>query len=297
MDPRRYSFSEDICPICKTYHERQTGPDNQTPGRQPDLKIKPEKRDEILAAFSAIRGVKILCEEQANKERREGNRVVKQLDIKDVFYMPVHTYWDGGGQQPLFYIPDSAFDPTWDCDFTNKIGYGEKCERGEYPYERPYGWNRRAVNVLSKYHDDEWLGQGGWRNESSPGEWPVSYHGTKIQNVSNIVNEGYDIGKCVRRKFGNGIYSTPSPGVAERYATEFTYKGETMMCILQNRVNLKESDVIDKEKTGDGAPYFVTPNVDNIRPYGVCLKKKTGSFKDESSFMSYLGWPNACTIG
>ena len=277
MDPRRQSIPVDM--MCKhladdasvRYHQRQTGQHN-SPSIQPNEKIEPEVRDEILAAFSVIRGVKILSEEQADVERREGKEV-KQLDVKEVFYMPAYTYWDGEGETPLFYIPDSAFDPTWDCDFTNKSGDGEKCQRGEYPYKRPYGWNRRAVNVLGKYHDDEWLGQGGWRSESSPGEWPVSYHGIKIQNVSNIVNKGYDTGKCVCNLFGKGIYSTPSPVVAESYAAEFTYKGETMMCILQNRVNLKESEVIDKERTRVGAPYFITTNVNNIRPYGVCLKK------------------------
>ena len=231
--------------------------------------------EETAAAFSALSGVKIVCEKQAMIEIEKGNPRVKRLAIKDVFYKTKNTHWDGKGEEPIFYVPDSAYAPEWDCDFTDRSAQNDgTCSRGNYPYQRPYGWNRRAINVSGEYKSDcLWLGIEGWREESSPGEWPVSYHGTGIQNVKSILTEGYDTGKCVRNAFGDGIYSTPSAEVAELYAAPFKYKGENMKCILQNRVKLEESKIIPMEETGYGAPYFVTSNVDNIRPYGVCFKK------------------------
>ena len=259
---------------CSYYHRGQNGEHN-APTRQPALKPAQLVMQETAAAFSALSGVQILCEKEATIEFEKCIRDVKPLDIKDVFYMPKYTYWDGEGEEPIFYIPDSAYDPEWDFDFTDtSADKDETYSRGNYPYQRPYGWNRRAINVSGKYKSDCWLGMiEGWRKESSPGEWAVSYHGTKIQNVKSIITEGFHKGKSVRSVFGNGIYSTPSPEVAETFAASFEYKGENMKCILQNRVKLEESKIITEKETRDGAPYFVTPNVDNIRPYGLCFKK------------------------
>lgn len=228
-----------------------------------------EINEATAAAFSVISGVKIISEIDVKKQLHLGNTVTP-LEIKDVFYGRLNTSQiNDEEQQPLYYIPDSAYDPKYDYDFTDYEGDDTRCVRGSYPYTRPVGWNRKAINVIKKYEDDVWLGQGGWRNESSPGEWPVSYHGTKIDNVPSIVKGGYDTSKCVRQAYGPGIYSTPEIEVAESYASTFTYKAENFKCILQNRVNLKKTK---EHKTGRGI-YFVTPDVNDIRPYGVCLKK------------------------
>jgi hypothetical protein len=229
---------------------------------------KEEVYEATAAAFSAISGVKIISEKDVEKQRELG-KPVKPLEIKDIFYKKPSTYWDGKGQEPLYYIPDSAYDPQYDQDFTNYKGDDEDCTRGGYRYTRPSGWNRKAVKVLGKYEDDIWLGQGGWRSGSSRGEWPVSYHGTKIQNVASIVTDGYDNKKWEREVYGRGIYSTPDLKVAEYYATQFNYKGESCTCILQNRVNLKKTKVVEPTH----GTYFVTPDEDDIRPYGVCIKK------------------------
>lgn len=228
-----------------------------------------EKNGATAAAFSVISGVKIISEKDVRKQRDLG-KTVTPLEIKDVFYGQLNTSQiKDEERQPLYYIPDSAYDPKHDYDFTNYKRDDTRCVRGDYPYSRPAGWNRKAINVIKKYEDDVWLGQAGWRDTSSPGEWPVSYHGTKIYNVPSIVKGGYDTSKCVRQAYGPGIYSTPEIKVAESYATQFTYKGEDFKCILQNRVNLKKTK---EHNTGRGI-YFVTPDVNDIRPYGVCLKK------------------------
>ena len=228
-----------------------------------------EINEATAAAFSVISSVKIISENDVQKQLAQG-KTVRPLEIKDVFYGQLSTSQiKDEEQQPLYYIPDSAYDPKYDYDFTNYKGDDTRCVRGNYPYTRPAGWNRKAVSVIKKYEDDVWLGEGGWRDESSRGEWPVSYHGTNINNVPNIVEGGYDTSKCKREAYGRGIYSTPDIKVAEGYATKFTYKGETLQCILQNRVNLKETKV---HETPRGI-YFVTPDVNYIRPYGVCLRK------------------------
>lgn len=228
-----------------------------------------EINEATAVAFSVFSSVNIISEKDVQKQSAQG-KTVTQLEIEDVFYGQLNTSQKKDEeQQPLYYIPDSTYDPNYDCDFTNYKGDDTRCVRGNYPYTRPAGWNRKAISVIKKYEDDVWLGEKGWRDESSPGEWPVSYHGTKINNVPSIVEGGYDTSKCVRQAYGPGIYSTPDIKVAERYATKFTYNGETLQCILQNRVNLKETKV---HKTLCGT-YFVTPDANYIRPYGVCLKK------------------------
>ena len=245
-------------------------PAQPTSPRRPIPSWSPQEINEATAvAFSVISSVKIISEKDAQKQLAQG-KTVTPLEIEDVFYGQLNTSQImDEEQQPLYYIPDSAYDPKYDCDFTNYKGDDTRCVRGNYPYTRPAGWNRKAISVIEKYEDDVWLGEGGWRDESSPGEWPVSYHGTKINNVPSIVEGGYDTSKCRRQLYGPGIYSTPDLRVAENFAPSFTYKGETLQCILQNRVNLKKTKV---HRTPGGI-YLVTPDVNYIRPYGVCLRK------------------------
>ena len=65
--------------------------------------------------------------------------------------------------------------------------------------------------MRGKYGNDEWLGEGGLRTDSTPGEWPVSYHGTRPEVSSSIAQGGYDISKISPFVLhGEGIYSTPS---------------------------------------------------------------------------------------
>ena len=177
----------------------------------------------------------------------------------------------GAGPEPAHYIKDSDLDPQFDCDFTHVNDDGIRFERGGYEYKRPCGWDRCALKVLGKFlPNDTWLGKMEIRTVSSFGEWAVSYHG----NIGPIADEGLDTNKSMRERFGPGIYSTPSIEVASRYAGVFIYEGKMFKVVLQNRVNLCSSDVIPTENTGIGAAYFVTPDDNNIRSYGVCLKEQ-----------------------
>ena len=93
---------------------------------------------------------------------------------------------------------------------------------------------RCALKVLDQYCDNKWLGRSGHRTGSSEGEWPVSYHGTGVNVSGSIAQEGYDLSKGKRFRYGKGIYSTPSIDVAATpsidvaamYAHRFEHKRE-----------------------------------------------------------------------
>ncbi len=158
-------------------------------------------------------------------------------------------------------LPSTELAPEYDFDFTDMVDDGRTFMRGGYKYERPYGWERIAFNVVGKYEDDSWLGPGGIRTESAVKEWPVSYHGTKCSCVAGIVDEGFKIGP--RDLYGPGVYTSPSlTMVAEHYAR----------IVLQTRVDPKSLEIIPKAL--DGCDYWKSPEGSAVRAYGLLLKRK-----------------------
>ena len=158
---------------------------------------------------------------------------------------------------------------------------GKTYVRGGRKYIRPYGWNRVALNVKDKYKDTEWIGgiQGTIRTEGVNKEWPVTYHGTKGTFAKKIAASGYDLGKGQRFKFGRGIYSSPDPAIAEDYATTFEFEGQKYKVLLQNRVNMEDTEVVvgkhmrAEDSTVVSGEYFLTASEKNVRPYGMLFKK------------------------
>ncbi|GBB98510.1 hypothetical protein RclHR1_03250004 [Rhizophagus clarus] len=171
------------------------------------------------------------------------------------------------------FIDSDFLDPMYDCDFTNINDNNKRFMRGSHEYRRPCGWKRIAVKVLNKYENNDWLGKaakkGTWRYESDPNEWPVSYHGTNKFNAKSIAETGFDITKGKRFKFGYGIYSTPDINIASLYANTFIHNNEVYCLVFQNRVN---PNTLIKISTSVGE-YWISPNSDDIRPYGICIKK------------------------
>ena len=180
-----------------------------------------------------------------------------------------HTFF------PRYYISnDGLLDPPFDYDFTKIRDDGTKFFRGGHRYYRPYGWNRCALQVLDRpeYRDNKWLGTAGYRVESSEGEWPVCYHGTKINVSGNIAQEGYLLSMGRRFKFGRGIYSSPSIEVAAKFAQVFPHKdGKKYQIVFQNRVSLDGLVVINGSDTGEGE-FWVQCNEKLMRPYGLCFR-------------------------
>ena len=172
-----------------------------------------------------------------------------------------------------YYIDDrSLLDVKYDYDFTNVRDDGTEYYRGGKRYYPPYGWKRFGLNVLGKYDEDDWLGEYGNRTESTPGEWPVAYHGLKNnpEAVDSIARGGYNSGRSVRVVFGKGIYSAPSIEVAaEHFAESFTAEdGVTYKLVYQNRVS---TEGLEREQ-GRHGEYWRQKNDRLIRPYGLCFK-------------------------
>ena len=189
---------------------------------------------------------------------------------------------NSGQDLRVYQVDPDEFDPTYDFDFTKVSDDGKKYMRGGYEYQRPYGWRRLALKARGEHDDDSWLGPNGIRTSTSHGEWPVSYHGTKMECAKDILKDGYIIGP--RAKHGKGTYTSPSLNiVANRgYAETFKHSdGKTYQVVLQNRVNPAPGHlvVIDKSETGVGADYWLSPKQDiingkyDVRPYGMLLRE------------------------
>ena len=202
--------------------------------------------------------------------------------VKDYGLQPESTIYlvlrlKGGGG-PLRVSTDEL-DPEFDCDFTYGRDNGKQYKRGGFEYKRPYGWKRFAVKALGRYENDVWLGPDGDRTEEVSGEWPVSYHGTDIKSAEKIVEEGFKPGP--RAKFGVGIYTSPSIEMVERlYAQEFLYNGKRYKIAFQNRVNPDRNGhlkIISASETGVGADYWLSPNGNDVRAYGILFREVPSS--------------------
>ena len=156
------------------------------------------------------------------------------------------------------YVDPAELDPRFHFGFWNVILPDWNCFRGNYnyPYQRPHGWYRIALNVLGRYQDGNiWLGPNGLRNAPVKGEWPVSYHGSNIEFVQSIIKQGLQPGP--RALFGIGINSSPIIEMIERmgYAQTFKHNGKVYIVALQNRVDPDYLQIIPAVFTGTGADY------------------------------------------
>lgn len=162
--------------------------------------------------------------------------------------------------------------PEYDYDFTHRRDRGGLYIRGGEKYHRPYGWYRHALHVIGVYEDDTWLGGDGIRKHSSHGEWPVSYHGTSESSGKSIAARGYDVSMGKRLAFGKGIYTSPSIQEASKYATQFRHEGITYQIVFQNRVNPTNLKKFREGGTGN-ALIWLSPNSEDVRPYGILIRK------------------------
>ena len=178
----------------------------------------------------------------------------------------------GGGGPIKYYVDDSLMDPKYDYDFKNVADDGTKFYRGGHRYHRPYGWMRYAIKVVGRFDDDKWLGEKGYRTHSTDGEWPVSYHGTGESATGSIAQDGYRLSKGNRFLYGRGIYSSPSITVASKYAKIFEHNGSKYKLVFQNRVCPVNLKIVGVRTTRVGE-YWVQPNEEFIRPYGICIQR------------------------
>ncbi|KAI4871472.1 hypothetical protein NFI96_008979, partial [Prochilodus magdalenae] len=188
-----------------------------------------------------------------------------------------------GLRKELFVDLDKFLDPCYDYDF-RRGSDSSQCSRGGEPYSRPWGWYRFALRVRNKYPDgNTWLGSAGWRSHSSPGEWPVSFHGTSIDGARGITRSHFTAGP--REAYGRGIYSTPDIEVALGYTLHKTFTssttGKTYHVIMQNRINPGKRVITEKKDhwlipvpQGSSAAEEKRIVEASIRPYGILIKEK-----------------------
>lgn len=169
----------------------------------------------------------------------------------------------------ILVLDKASLHPCYDYDFTNIKDESRSFTRGGVEYRRPCGWRRFAINVIGKYENEIWLA-----SSDRIGEWPVSYHGTGKNAAGSIAQVGYDLTKCTRFAYGRGVYSTPDIKVAEAYAKSFILGGQEYLVVLQNRVNPITVQKV-KPILHNKAEYWISPDAADIRPYGVCIKRKS----------------------
>ncbi|CAG8510191.1 16247_t:CDS:2 [Gigaspora rosea] len=169
----------------------------------------------------------------------EDNKTLADYCIKKDCILHLILRTRSGGV--ISYLSVSDFlDPQFDYDFTNIKDIGKIFMRGLIQYKRPCGWK-------------------------------LSYHGTAKHNARSIAEDGYDLSKGKRFAYGRGIYSTPDIHIAEQYAEQFEFEGNTYVMVFQNRVNpvsLRRIPVSNGE-------YWVSVKGEDVRPYGICIKRKS----------------------
>jgi len=172
---------------------------------------------------------------------------------------------------PMFFsfsLDETAFDIEWNRDFTKGGPAGET--RAGFPYYPPKGWFRYGLAVVGKFSDEKWLTYNG-----SFGEWAVAYHGTSASNCKTISDLKFYLEKVTQ--FGTGIYCSPMVDEAEKYCTSPGSTGDVFeidtnegkvkfklafMCRV-NPVNIQQQTPV----------VWTVPSADDIRPYGVLLKR------------------------
>ena len=172
-----------------------------------------------------------------------------------------------GGRPPsaLLLVKEiDVFDTSKNCDFT-WLHDDRIYRRGNFVYNRPYGWIRIAIRVEDSYSDNRWFGEDpgyGDQNHRTDGlkdEWPVTYHGSK-DKFYNMLKEKEGV------KLVKGYYSCPDPKVAEKSAASFSFKSRAFKVMIQSRVNMNDTAIVGDQK------FYSTANLENIRPVGLLIK-------------------------
>ncbi len=103
---------------------------------------------------------------------------------------------------------------------------------------------------------------------NGPGEWAVSYHGTKFKYLLYILQEGLKPGQNDAFRFGQeySIYSSSDINVAAdpAYATPINTNTGVVQHVFQNRL-----DTRTRKAFGN----IFGSNVLGIRPYGILVRK------------------------
>ena len=265
-------------------------PSEAPPDDEISVRIKTIHEKERILRVKKLDTVRRLKERLQDKfgVRYEEQRLTHEGKVLDDDYASIEEYGIGEGSNvclirlgengaiPIGFVDESHFDHEYDFDFTNVNDGSNTFYRGGKQYVRPCGWYRYALKVKAKYENDTWLGEPGYRRQSSEGEWPVSYHGTKQKYCQGIAEEGFLLKKGERKMFGRGIYSAPCIDTAayHNFATPFEHEGKKYQVVFQNRISTEEHfKEIAAEETPLKKEYWIQEDENLIRPYGICIRE------------------------
>ena len=203
-------------------------------------------------------------------EQLENDKMVSDYSITNHSVLHIVLTLRTGGDS-LYYIDGALLAPGYDYDFTNVTDGATKYYRGKFVYTRPCGWQRKAMKVIGEYGDNVWLGGGGIRTDTTPGEWPVSYHSAATST------QGLNIGEVGSREsrgktfaYDRGIFTTPLATVAAKFAPTFDYRGQKYQVIFQNRIN---PETLQQVNPSAPEEFWASPKEEDVRPYNICIKK------------------------
>lgn len=205
-------------------------------------------------------------------QQLENDKKVSDYSIGNHATLHIVMMLHGGGNS-LYYIDGSLLAPSYDYDFTNVDDGTTKYYRGQFIYTRPCGWQRKAMKVIGQYGDDVWLGGGGIRTTTTPGEWPVSYHSAGMSPQGNIAEVGSQYSRGKAFGYDRGIFSTPLATVAAKFAPTFEYRGQKYQVIFQNRVNPTTLQQVNPSAPDSVGEFWASPKEEDVRPYNICLRK------------------------
>lgn len=205
-------------------------------------------------------------------QQLENDKTVSDYSISNHATLHIVLMLHGGGNS-LYYIDSSLLAPSYDYDFTNVVDGTTKYHRGQFIYTRPCGWQRKAMKVIGQYGDDVWLGGGGIRTNTTPGEWPVSYHSAGVSPQGNIAEVGSQNSRGKTFVYDRGIFSTPLATVAAKFAPTFEYHGHKYQVIFQNRINPATLQQVNPSAPDSVGEFWASPKEEDVRPYNICLRK------------------------
>ena len=159
------------------------------------------------------------------------------------------------------------FNPEYHNSYTSRTVKKMKRMRSGEGFIPPLGYTKLALNVEGKFPDDGWL--------DKKNGWHVVYHGTRCRPciIKSIVLEGFKIkgGKKEAANgtlFGEGVYCTPNPEKAEKYAKEQPFvdrDDDEYVLLFLCRVRPGAYEV-------HSTKHWLVKDPNDIRPYGVLLK-------------------------
>lgn len=171
-----------------------------------------------------------------------------------------------------YHVSKEIFDSSFHFDFRHIDDKGKCFTRGSLKYYRPCGSERYALKVLGKYENDNWM--------TSNKSWVNAYHGTGPFCIEKIVDQGLKIGGkdgCVKKNgavYGEGVYVTPFPEVAQDYSPVVSINGKKYKIIFQCRVepnSYSQHHPITGRHNKLG--YWVIKDDKKVRPYSICVYK------------------------